>query len=993
MEVEFKTNDHLKKYIHGLHNYMRNNGFGYGKTALDTFNTFYGLKLIEPNLSKFELDEDVIELAKFSNIIKFCKKRKDCEFELNGESLITYIEDVLKCVDKKFTEIMRNYILYFVPIEKASIKEPQWYDFMMKMNAIPVGNKIGSVNMNSKTYEYFIGRDQTAISELGAYFTDRHITEFVFKMLDPSLSDKGKVKTMIDPFGGSGGFTLGYANYISKKYEDKISTDEKFWKKNVNSIYHTDVEKSVVNMTGLEIFAICGIFPSPDNFWAINAFKCEYDEITFDYVISNPPYGGDKLTKDADQYMRDGLLSYLKKLKDSGVADSEIEYQINEIKELNAEFKSISSKDTVNLKTCSILVKEIASKYDLETINDKEGCSLLLLMGLLKKNGVCCAVLKEGVFFDNKYSKLRKALCYNYKISSIISLPQNSFENTSTKTSIIIFQEGIKTDNINFYELIVDAEKEDVIEKQEGRYVMTKIKGEIISVKSILKCTVSIEDISKPTIVEDQKGKEKERYDYSFNWKNYVKKIVKCGKGYVLTKLKELCTFKKGTTLEKTSIISDNVDGIYKIPIIGSGKIQGYTDKFNLSGHNCLLSSSGALVSKNCCKIVYDDTHATMEAFIIKMKNDEDYVKKYLFHYMFNNYDALFREHAKGSVQIHTSVQILNNIEIPVPIDIKTISKDLDNLHELHKNIMYNTSLIPEKEKHICRLMDNLIIDGTKDVDFKIHILKDIIAIKHGNVTTAKITNTGEYPYYNSSTKNPCGTHNDYCFDGDKYLLYVKGGGNSKKKVSDTHALGLNFMVKGKVSTNPGVYKLELKDEKINVDYLHYLMLVLKPQIQADANYSTGLGGTDMDKFRKLELKFLNDDIMKEHRLQELFDEVDKLKSDLDSDKMKYKLASEKLFGVKEEDCEAETESTKDDITEPDITSDEIKCDVEVKTSKVKKVKKVKKPEYEIVTYKKTDYIKLDKELYIIKSGEPYKLFALLNEKGKIIRESIEETE
>ena len=37
---------------------MRNNGFGYGKRALETFNFFYGLKLIENKLDAMNFSEN-----------------------------------------------------------------------------------------------------------------------------------------------------------------------------------------------------------------------------------------------------------------------------------------------------------------------------------------------------------------------------------------------------------------------------------------------------------------------------------------------------------------------------------------------------------------------------------------------------------------------------------------------------------------------------------------------------------------------------------------------------------------------------------------------------------------------------------------------------------------------------------------------------------------------------------------------------------------------
>ena len=39
----------LKDKIHVIHNYLRNNGAGYGMNGLKVFNILYGLKKIEEN--------------------------------------------------------------------------------------------------------------------------------------------------------------------------------------------------------------------------------------------------------------------------------------------------------------------------------------------------------------------------------------------------------------------------------------------------------------------------------------------------------------------------------------------------------------------------------------------------------------------------------------------------------------------------------------------------------------------------------------------------------------------------------------------------------------------------------------------------------------------------------------------------------------------------------------------------------------------------------
>ena len=45
--MDITNSDDLREKIHEIHNYMRNNGIGYGLTSLKVFNLFYGLMKIE----------------------------------------------------------------------------------------------------------------------------------------------------------------------------------------------------------------------------------------------------------------------------------------------------------------------------------------------------------------------------------------------------------------------------------------------------------------------------------------------------------------------------------------------------------------------------------------------------------------------------------------------------------------------------------------------------------------------------------------------------------------------------------------------------------------------------------------------------------------------------------------------------------------------------------------------------------------------------------
>ena len=65
----------LRDKIHEIHNYLRNNGAGYGMTALKIFNILYGLKKIEDtsSLEQLELKDE----CKFSHLLELAEENKD----------------------------------------------------------------------------------------------------------------------------------------------------------------------------------------------------------------------------------------------------------------------------------------------------------------------------------------------------------------------------------------------------------------------------------------------------------------------------------------------------------------------------------------------------------------------------------------------------------------------------------------------------------------------------------------------------------------------------------------------------------------------------------------------------------------------------------------------------------------------------------------------------------------------------------------------------
>lgn len=475
--MTISTNQQLRDHIHNIHDYLNKNGIGYGMTALKIFNVFYGLKLIEP----------IIKTTGLSNKCKFSKLLEMANN--NNKELSNYIDkyilDELCTIDNK----INFYIFHQIP---KDLCDNVWCEIIKMINKIP---NTSDINLNGNIFNYFINKNNIVNSEIGVYFTDRSIINYIIKKINPKINKDGKIKTMIDPFGGSGGFNIEYIKDINKK--GKIN-----WKNEIKNIYHCDMNEDIIKIAGLEIFNLVGVFPNEKlTFRKTNTFKDEFIEdnkkLKFDYIFSNPPDG---CRNEKNQILDkcEKILTYLKKeiedinkqlknnkknkdllyLKDK--RNNQIQKIENEIDKYNIEEK----RRKINYDTCSKRIKDFADKYDLnKELNNIDACSLILFMELLKDNGTCVLILNNKILKCNKYSKIRKILLENFNVKYIIDIKKDQFKNTLDNKSIIIFTNTEeKTKDIIFYDLIVEKQKEDVFEEINDKIVLIKNKNDIVSI-------------------------------------------------------------------------------------------------------------------------------------------------------------------------------------------------------------------------------------------------------------------------------------------------------------------------------------------------------------------------------------------------------------------------------------------------------------------------------------------------------------------------------
>ena len=650
----------LKDKIHEIHNFLRNNGAGYGMNALKVFNIIYGLKKIQENglFHKVNLKKPDCE---FSYLLKLANENKDEElaYLIFGPVLQSICDSELK--ELLFYEIPQN------------IRGSVFVYLIREIDKITIIEKTCNVLLSGKIYEYFIGRDESAISELGAYFTDRHITKYCLQKANPKINEDGTIPSMIDMFGGSGGFTTEYINYLNETYPQLIN-----WSIEINKIYHYDMNEDVIKSAGLEFFCLTGVLPNMDNLKYKNSFTDEFNNSKYRYLFTNPPYSGDKNKKTEKQKKLEKVKKYIKNelpnITDEGLRIRR-QKQLKKIEAQEKQEKKEQDRTKVCLPSCSARIQKFAKDNNLKG-NDKESCSLMLIMDMVEVDGTVVGVLKEGVFFDRKYQDLRNCLVENFNVREVISVPQDQFENTSTKTSIVIFDNTEeKTTEVKFSNLEVERYTEDKFAELFGDIVIIENKGDIKGVSDVLVSQATREELlSNPKC--------------SLDGKDYNKKEIIVGEGYELVKLGDISELENGKQLDKKNIIN----GIY--PVYGGGLSPvGFHNNFNRENAT-IIAGTGH------CGFVQFNNNKFWASQCFTVKSQNELINKYLF-VICKSLENIFMNSCSGSVQQFIRASQFKNMLIPIPKSQSKIQEWVDKISAPYNENNEKQTRIQELETFI----------------------------------------------------------------------------------------------------------------------------------------------------------------------------------------------------------------------------------------------------------------------------------------------------
>jgi type I restriction-modification system DNA methylase subunit len=279
-----------------------------------------------------------------------------------------------------------------------------------KFQSIDIKNISLGYDIVGIIYEIHLKSGTTqAMRDLGQYFTNRQIIEYMVGLCNPVLKPDGQIETILDPSMGTAGFLTMTIKHLNK-FNDNID-----WSINKRNIIGFDIDENVKNMALLNTFLETG------------------------YVF------------DKTMIKRDTL-------KDDFILDDKTVIDKVDVILANEPF---GIKSLIYAKNCCERIKSLKING-----TKAEPLFLQLMMISLKKNGRCAVVVPDGVLFNdaNLHTNTRKYLIENLNLKKVVSLNGNFFLNTGVKSSILFFVNDGKTTEVEFYDIVQEVNTLKIIE-------------------------------------------------------------------------------------------------------------------------------------------------------------------------------------------------------------------------------------------------------------------------------------------------------------------------------------------------------------------------------------------------------------------------------------------------------------------------------------------------------------------------------------------------
>lgn len=265
-------------------------------------------------------------------------------------------------------------------------------------------------DIQGDVYELLLSEIASA-GKNGQFRTPRHIIKLMSELVAPQLGQR-----MADPTSGTGGFILGYYQYIltnlvRKADPAKLILDEDGFERSTLSAFLTEEVKQILEQSmfgfdidttmvrlGLMNLMMHGI-DEPRIDYKDTLSKSFNEDALYDIIMANPPFTGNI---------------------DKG--------------DINASLKLPTTKTEL------LFVERIFT--------------------MLKMGGTSAVIVPQGVLFGsgNAFVTLRKMLIEKAELKAVIAMPSGVFKPyAGVSTAILIFTKGGETNKVWFYDMQADG--------------------------------------------------------------------------------------------------------------------------------------------------------------------------------------------------------------------------------------------------------------------------------------------------------------------------------------------------------------------------------------------------------------------------------------------------------------------------------------------------------------------------------------------------------
>ena len=277
---------------------------------------------------------------------------------------------------------------------KSPAKHKEILEILDKINMKGVEDQVDILGW---VYEQHLktGSSAGGQRDLGQYFTDRLICDYMVHLCRPGFRSKSVPETVCDPSMGTGGFLTSYIKFY-KKYHADTPVD---WSVQNKEIHGCDTDPKVAGVARLNLFMESG----GNRAVHLRTHDSLYGDLIqneYDLILANMPFGL-KGIKYADCCER------VKKLKISGTKS--------------------------------------------------EPLFLQLIMVSLRRGGRCAVVVPDGMLVNtsNCHNETRKYLLDHFELTRVIKMKGQFFMNTGIQPSILFFEHtGKATSVVQFWDVV-----------------------------------------------------------------------------------------------------------------------------------------------------------------------------------------------------------------------------------------------------------------------------------------------------------------------------------------------------------------------------------------------------------------------------------------------------------------------------------------------------------------------------------------------------------